>query len=132
MQSIKINDKEIYLILAKNPTGFNQSVYSVLEDDSEKDILICINDRKKAVRHIENSFKKSITDITLDELGLSMRAYNAFRRANINTIAELIDYYYENKTFNSLKSFGKNTIQEVTDKFKELGLNIEKGALTVL
>lgn len=98
----------------------------------EQKLLICINDRKKAVRHIEKRFKKSITDITLDELGLSMRAYNAFRRANINTIAELIDYYYENKTFNSLKSFGKNTIQEVTDKFKELGLNIEKGALTVL
>ena len=44
MQEFNISGKEIYLILAKNPTGFNQSVYAVCEDIRKKDILIGIND----------------------------------------------------------------------------------------
>lgn len=52
MQSVLINHKKIYLILAKNPTGFNQSVYSVLEDDQEKDIVICINDMRSDGRDV--------------------------------------------------------------------------------
>lgn len=36
--------KRVCLVLAKNPAGFNQSVRAVLEDPSEKDVLIGIND----------------------------------------------------------------------------------------
>ena len=36
--------KPVYLVLAKNPAGFNQSVSSVLEDPRPKDVMIAIND----------------------------------------------------------------------------------------
>ena len=44
MECFTINNKKVYLILAKNPAGFNQSVGTVNEDPSEKDVLIAIND----------------------------------------------------------------------------------------
>ncbi len=44
MSQFHIADKTAYLILSKNPTGFNQSVMTVLNDEREKNILISIND----------------------------------------------------------------------------------------
>lgn len=44
MELFNINGKPVYLILAKNPAGFNQSAYSAAEDTRSKDILIAIND----------------------------------------------------------------------------------------
>ena len=44
MESFKINNKDIYLILAKNPAGFNQSVNIVTDDPRDKSIMLSIND----------------------------------------------------------------------------------------
>lgn len=44
MEKFTIQGKEIYLILAKNPTGFNQSVNEVITDPRKKDVVIAIND----------------------------------------------------------------------------------------
>lgn len=39
-----IGGSKVLLNLAKNPTGFNQNIAAVMEDESEKDIIIVIND----------------------------------------------------------------------------------------
>ncbi len=39
-----IGRNKVLLNLAKNPTGFNQNIAAVMEDDTEKDIIIVIND----------------------------------------------------------------------------------------
>ena len=44
MQEFNLFGKTVYLILAKNPAGFNQSVYAVCEDTRTKDLVIGIND----------------------------------------------------------------------------------------
>lgn len=44
LEEFKINGKSVFIILSKNPAGFNQSVGAVLEDPREKDVLISIND----------------------------------------------------------------------------------------
>lgn len=44
MSQFNINGKCVYLILSKNPTGFNQSVTTVLNDHREKDIMLVLND----------------------------------------------------------------------------------------
>ncbi len=44
MQEFRIGGKSVYLNLAKNPAGFNQSVYAVREDTRTKDVVIGIND----------------------------------------------------------------------------------------
>lgn len=44
MEQFLINDTKIVLNLAKNPAGFNQNILAVMQDDTEKDLLIVIND----------------------------------------------------------------------------------------
>ena len=44
MENFKIAGRDVYLVLAKNPAGFNRSVASVSEDPRDKDILIAVND----------------------------------------------------------------------------------------
>lgn len=40
----QIGESRVLLNLAKNPAGFNQNISSVMEDTSEKDLIIVIND----------------------------------------------------------------------------------------
>lgn len=44
METLKINRKEVMLLLAKNPTGANQSLVSVFSDGVPKNILFALND----------------------------------------------------------------------------------------
>lgn len=44
MNRFDINGKCVYLILSKNPTGFNQSVTTVINDNRQKDICLVLND----------------------------------------------------------------------------------------
>ncbi len=44
MSKFNIGDKEIYIVLSKNPTGFNQSVTAVINDPRAKDVCILLND----------------------------------------------------------------------------------------
>lgn len=40
----EIQGTRVLLNLAKNPAGFNQNIYSVMEDNQQKDLIIVIND----------------------------------------------------------------------------------------
>ena len=44
MSRFEINSKIIYLLLSKNPIGFNQSVTTVINDNREKNVLLGLND----------------------------------------------------------------------------------------
>lgn len=48
----RIGKTKVLLNLAKNPAGFNQNISSVLEDRSEKDVIIVINDNAQDGRDI--------------------------------------------------------------------------------
>ena len=43
-EQFRIGKSKVLLNLAKNPAGFNQNISSVMEDRSEKDLIIVIND----------------------------------------------------------------------------------------
>lgn len=44
MEQFQIDGTKIMLNLAKNPAGFNQNISAVMQDQTEKDIIIVIND----------------------------------------------------------------------------------------
>jgi len=44
MEKIKIGEKNIYLMLVKNPTGFTQTIETLTFDKDKKNILIALND----------------------------------------------------------------------------------------
>ena len=43
-ERFRIGDCSVLLNLAKNPAGFNQNIQSVMQDETDKDIIIVIND----------------------------------------------------------------------------------------
>ena len=60
--------------------------------------------------------------ITIDELELSVRAYNCLKRASINSMAELLKKS-EHDLLN-IKNFGKKSSDEVVEKLRTFGLDL--------
>jgi len=65
--------------------------------------------------------KDQYTNIAIEELQLSVRAYNCLKRAQINTIGDLLNYSPEK--LQELKNFGRKSADEVFLKLKnKLGI----------
>lgn len=64
---------------------------------------------------IENKEKK-INQILIEELQLSVRAYNCLKRAQIHSIADLLDYSHEELL--EIKNFGQKSADEVIEALK--------------
>ena len=60
--------------------------------------------------------------ITIDELELSVRAYNCLKRASINSMAELLKKS-EHDLLN-IKNFGKKSSDEVIERLRHFGLDL--------
>lgn len=71
---------------------------------------------------IEESEEIDSPDIMIDEIGLSVRAKNAFRRANIHTLNGLISFL-ENNSISDLKNIGAKTVQETEALIGKLGID---------
>ncbi len=61
---------------------------------------------------------------TIEELELSVRAYNCLKREGIDTVDKLLNYKEDELL--QIRNFGQKSIQEVKDKVKELGLSFRK------
>ncbi len=71
----------------------------------------------------EENDKEKALEMSIDELELSVRSYNCLKRANINTVEELI-----NKTPDEMmkvRNLGRKSLDEVLAKLNELGLSLK-------
>jgi len=69
------------------------------------------------------------SQIPIEELQLSVRAYNCLKRAQINSVADLLDYTQEDLL--EIKNFGQKSAEEVIEALqKRLGITLpqEKSA----
>ena len=60
-------------------------------------------------------------ETSIDDLDLSVRAYNCLKRAGILTLRDLTDKS-ENEMM-KIRNLGKKSLKEVIDKVKGMGLN---------
>ena len=60
--------------------------------------------------------------LSIEELELSVRAYNCLKRANINSLGELLSLSY-NELMN-IKNFGKKSADEVLDRLHKMGMHL--------
>ncbi|MBR1674052.1 MAG: DNA-directed RNA polymerase subunit alpha [Eubacterium sp.] len=67
----------------------------------------------------------SKTDMSIDELELSVRSYNCLKRAGINTVKELCKKTPEEMM--KVRNLGRKSLEEVLAKLKELGLTLNDG-----
>ena len=72
----------------------------------------------------EEDPKQKILETSIDELELSVRAYNCLKRAAINNVQDLV-----NKSENEMmkiRNLGRKSLKEVMDKIKEMGLSFRE------
>jgi DNA-directed RNA polymerase subunit alpha len=60
------------------------------------------------------------SSISIEELELSVRAYNCLKRANINSLGELLKLSYDDLM--NIKNFGKKSADEVIERLRQFGL----------
>ncbi len=82
------------------------------EDTREQEIMI----------QKQESKEEKVLEMTIEELDLSVRSYNCLKRANINTVEDLI-----NKTEDDMmkvRNLGRKSLEEVLKKLEALGLKL--------
>ena len=63
-----------------------------------------------------------ILDLTIEELDLSVRSFNCLKRANINTVADLISKTEDEMM--KVRNLGRKSLEEVINKLAMMGLSL--------
>ena len=71
----------------------------------------------------EDDEKEKVLVMNIDDLELSVRSYNCLKRANINTVEELISRTQDDMM--KVRNLGRKSLDEVTAKLSELGLSFK-------
>jgi DNA-directed RNA polymerase subunit alpha len=72
----------------------------------------------------EEEKKDKVLEISIEELELSVRASNGLKRANINTVGDLIEKTREEMS--KIRNLGQKSLEEIENKLKELDLTFKK------
>ena len=83
------------------------------ETDYDQVVTIGFNEK-------EDDHREKVLEMTIEELDLSVRAYNCLKRAGINTVAELVQRNQEDMM--KVRNLGKKSLEEVEQKLAALGL----------
>ncbi len=70
----------------------------------------------------ESDNKDKVLEMTIEELDLSVRAYNCLKRAGINTVAELVQRNQEDMM--KVRNLGRKSLEEVEQKLEALNLSL--------
>ncbi len=71
----------------------------------------------------EDDKKEKVLEMTIEDLDLSVRAFNCLKRAGINTVAELVQRNQEDMM--KVRNLGKKSLEEVEQKLVALGLSLK-------
>ncbi len=85
------------------------------------DLSDSIGSRSTVVEKVETQRDK-VLEMTIEELDLSVRSFNCLKRANINTVEDLI-----NKTQDEMikvRNLGRKSLEEVEHKLTMMGLSL--------
>lgn len=72
----------------------------------------------------EEEKKDKVLEMSIEELELSVRASNGLKRANINTVGDLIEKTREEMS--KIRNLGQKSLEEIERKLKELELTFKK------
>ena len=74
------------------------------------------------VRENRETTEPAALKLTIEELDLSVRSFNCLKRANINTVADLINKTGEDMM--KVRNMGKKSLDEVQKKLEMMGLSL--------
>jgi len=77
--------------------------------------------KSTVVEKVENQRDK-VMEMTIDDMDLSVRSYNCLKRANINTVEDLISKTEEEMM--KVRNLGRKSLEEVINKLAMMGLSL--------
>ena len=89
---------------------------------------MCIRDRSESGRNASTVVEKSETqrdkvlEMTIEELDMSVRSFNCLKRANINTVEDLISKTQDEMM--KVRNLGRKSLEEVINKLAMMGLSL--------
>ena len=72
----------------------------------------------------EDTGKDKFLEMTIEELDLSVRAFNCLKRAGVNSVGDLISKSPDEMM--KVRNLGKKSLEEVISKLENLGFNLSK------
>jgi DNA-directed RNA polymerase subunit alpha len=72
----------------------------------------------------EDTGKEKALEMTIEELDLSVRAFNCLKRAGVNTVSDLINKSQDEMM--KVRNLGKKSLEEVLAKLDSLGFSLNK------
>ena len=107
-----INAQEVVSLAAKVLTEHLNLFVNLSDKGTNTEVMVEKNDQGK----------EKALEMTIEELDLSVRSFNCLKRANINTVEDLI-----NKTEDEMmkvRNLGRKSLDEVIDKLQKLGFSL--------
>jgi len=92
--------------------------FTLFTDLSEK-----VGNTSTVVEKVETPRDK-VLEMTIEELDLSVRSFNCLKRANINTVQDLISKTQEEMM--KVRNLGRKSLEEVEHKLAMMGLSLAK------
>ena len=83
------------------------------------DLSDTISNHSTVVEKVESKTDK-VLEMTIEELDLSVRSFNCLKRANINTVADLISKTQDEMI--KVRNLGRKSLEEVEHKLAQMGL----------
>ena len=85
------------------------------------DLSEAVASKSTVVEHVGDTHNKML-ELTIEELDLSVRSFNCLKRANINTVADLIARTEEDMM--KVRNMGRKSLEEVQNKLAMMELSL--------
>ena len=85
------------------------------------DLSDTLGDKSTVVEKAQDS-KDKMLELTIEELDLSVRSFNCLKRANINTVEDLISKTEDEMM--KVRNLGRKSLEEVINKLAMMGLSL--------
>ena len=99
------------------------SAAQILTNNMKLFIDLTVNVVRVDYNEPENDNRDKVLEMTIEELDLSVRAFNCLKRASINTVGELVQRNQEDMM--KVRNLGKKSLEEVEQKLQGLGLSLK-------
>ncbi len=98
------------------------SAAQILTNNMKRFIDLTVNVVSVSYNEPESDNRDKVLEMTIEDLDLSVRAFNCLKRAGINTVGELVQRNQEDMM--KVRNLGKKSLEEVEQKLQALGLSL--------
>lgn len=103
-----------------------QETKDTLEADYHAKVEKIANSYEAAMKARDESRKEKVAAMEVEELGLSVRAYNCVKRAGCDTVGQLITRFPTYDDACKIRNLGSKSLKEVSDKLREFEIEWPK------